>query len=253
MTTLRTTGVFLAAAGLMAAASPTDAIKQNLERQLQARYAPVKLGQGGHAVVSPGVILTVQAPGIRSNPANQFTFMNNYQDGQIKRSAASSLITDRNSVLDLQVGEGVFLYKVEVKDNGVVFHVQPCGNCDFGAVEPFPFRAGITFQMPKDWLLSPDLNQIDQMISRVFSIGGAVPGPPPPAMYAPDPPTPAQAAPPAPTTQAQPLRIELGQSQEQVRSILGEPDKVADLGNKKIFVYKDLKVTFIDGKVTDVQ
>lgn len=250
MTTLRTTGILLAVAGLMDAAPPGNNIKQDLERQLQTRYVPVKLGRGGQTVVSPGAILTVQAPGIRSNPAIQFTFMNSYQDGRIKHSAGSSLITDRDSVRDLQIGEGVFLYKVEVKDNGVVFHVQPCGNCDFSEVNPFPFRAGITFQLPKNWLLSPDLNQVDQMISRVFSIVGA---PPPAAMSASGPPAPAQAPPPVSPVREQPLRIELGQSPEQVRSILGEPGKVVDLGNKKLFVYKDLKITFIDARVTDVQ
>ena len=250
MTTLRMTGILLLVAGWIDATPPGNNIKQDLERQLLTRYAPVKLGPGGQTVVSPGTVLTVQAPGIRSNPATQFAFMNNYQGGRIKHSAGSSLITDRNTVQDIQVGEGVFLYKVEVKENGVVFHVQPCGDCNFSVVNPAPFRAGITFQMPKNWLLSPDLNQVDQMISRVFSIVGA---PPPAAVSASSPPAPAQAPPPVPAAQEQPLRIELGQSLEQVRSLLGEPGKVVDLGNKKLFIYKDMKITFIDAKVTDVE
>jgi hypothetical protein len=244
MNILRMTSILLAAA-LMSAAPADDKVKQDLERQLQARYVPVTLGTGGRTVVSPGTILIVQLPGIRSNPANQFAFMNNYQDGQVKHSAGSSLITDRNTVQDLQVGEGVFLYKVEVKDNGVVFHVQPCGSCEFSAVNPFPFRAGITFQLPKNWLASPDLDRVNQIVSQVFSVVGVEP----PATAAPGPP----AAATVPAAQAPTPQIELGQSPELVRSILGEPGKIVDLGNKKIFVYKDLKITFIDGKVTDVQ
>ena len=58
------------------------------------------------------------------------------------------------------------------------------------------------------------------------------------------------AAPPAaPTT----VSLSLGQSPDQVKAILGEPQNIVDLGSKKIFVYKNLKVTFNDGKVTDVQ
>ena len=243
------TGLLLAA-GLLDAAPLADNVKQDLERQLQTRYVLVKLGPGGRNVVSPGTILTIRVAGIRANPATQFTFMNNYQDGQIKHSMGSSLITDKNAIADLQVGEGVFLYKVEVKDNGVVFHVQPCGSCDFSAADPNPFRAGITFQMPKNWLQSPDLNRVDQAILQVFSIAGA---PPPAISPAPAPPAPAAAPAPASPAQEQPLRIALGQSTEQVRSILGEPSKVVDLGNKKMFVYKDLKITFVDSKVTDVQ
>ena len=40
---------------------------------------------------------------------------------------------------------------------------------------------------------------------------------------------------------------------DQVVAILGNPDKIFDLGAKKIYVYKDVKVTFMNGKVSDVQ
>ncbi len=60
--------------------------------------------------------------------------------------------------------------------------------------------------------------------------------------------TPAVAAPPAP-----PIEIGLGQTVDQVTSALGQPKNVVDLGAKKIYVFKDMKVTFKDGKVSDVQ
>jgi hypothetical protein len=247
------TGIFLIAGALSLPAAPQGGNpKQEIERQLQSRYVPVKLGPRGQNVVTPGTILTVLKPGIRSNPATQFTFMNNYQDGRIKYSVGSSIITDKKNIRDLQVGENVYLYKVEVKDNGVVFHVQPCGNCDFSMVDPSPFRAGITFQFPKGWLESTGTDQIDQTISQVFTIAGF--SGTPPTMAAPAPPSDAmQPAPPLPVPQRTPPTIELGQSPEQVLAALGQPEKVVDLGNKKIFVYRDLKITFIDGKVADVQ
>ena len=34
---------------------------------------------------------------------------------------------------------------------------------------------------------------------------------------------------------------------------LGPPQKVMDLGSKLIYLYKDLKITFIDGKVADIE
>jgi hypothetical protein len=37
-----------------------------------------------------------------------------------------------------------------------------------------------------------------------------------------------------------------------VQAALGNPDRVVDLGSKAIYLYKDLKVTFIDGKVADI-
>jgi hypothetical protein len=50
-----------------------------------------------------------------------------------------------------------------------------------------------------------------------------------------------------------PVTISLGQSIADVESINGKPEKVIDLGAKKIYVYKDLKITFTDGRVSDVQ
>ncbi len=47
--------------------------------------------------------------------------------------------------------------------------------------------------------------------------------------------------------------IALGQTQGDVRQALGEPDKIVDLGSKVIFIYKDMRVVFADGKVSDVQ
>ena len=59
---------------------------------------------------------------------------------------------------------------------------------------------------------------------------------------------PAVAAPPAP-----PAEIALGQTVDQVTGALGQPKNMVDLGAKKIYVFKDMKVTFKDGKVADVQ
>jgi len=54
-------------------------------------------------------------------------------------------------------------------------------------------------------------------------------------------------------TGASPATISLGQKIDEVVAIQGQPQKIVDLGNKKIYVYPDLKITFIDGQVADVQ
>lgn len=59
---------------------------------------------------------------------------------------------------------------------------------------------------------------------------------------------PSDAAAPAPTA-----NITEGQSIDDVTAALGQPTKIVNLGAKKIYVYKDLKITFKDGKVSDVQ
>jgi hypothetical protein len=40
---------------------------------------------------------------------------------------------------------------------------------------------------------------------------------------------------------------------DQVQAAMGKPEKIVNLGPKQIYVYKDLKVTFLGGKVADVQ
>ncbi len=47
--------------------------------------------------------------------------------------------------------------------------------------------------------------------------------------------------------------ISLGMTPEEVERAIGRPKNTVDLGSKKIFVYKDLKITFLNGRVSDVQ
>jgi len=52
---------------------------------------------------------------------------------------------------------------------------------------------------------------------------------------------------------AGPATVELGQTTEQVQGALGLPSRVANLGSKVIYYYDGMKVTFQDGRVSDVQ
>jgi hypothetical protein len=64
---------------------------------------------------------------------------------------------------------------------------------------------------------------------------------------------------PAPAPQAatraaaSPKTIVLGQTTDEVVGILGQPQKIVNLGAKQMYFYPDMKVIFTNGKVTDVQ
>jgi hypothetical protein len=60
---------------------------------------------------------------------------------------------------------------------------------------------------------------------------------------------------PSPAAEASkpPVEIALGQTIEQVVASLGSPKQIVKLGPKQIYVYSDIKITFVDGKVSDVQ
>lgn len=47
--------------------------------------------------------------------------------------------------------------------------------------------------------------------------------------------------------------IQLGQTEDEVTAIFGAPEKKILLGTKSVYVYRDIKVVFIDGKVADAE
>jgi len=67
---------------------------------------------------------------------------------------------------------------------------------------------------------------------------------------------PAPEAVPAPASMpaiAPPPTIDLGQTKDMVIATCGQPLRIARLGEKEIFYYKDMKVTFINGAVSNVE
>jgi len=52
---------------------------------------------------------------------------------------------------------------------------------------------------------------------------------------------------------ANPSEIVTGQTVDEVRAMLGNPSRIATVGTKRIFFYPDMKITFINGRVTDVE
>jgi hypothetical protein len=91
----------------------------------------------------------------------------------------------------------------------------------------------------------------NQEWARTGDAPGYAPGvpaaPPPPLPDIAPPPPPADAPPPTPPT------IALGQTMDQVTTAFGQPLKSAKVGTKSILYYKDMKVTFTNGKVSDVE
>jgi hypothetical protein len=57
----------------------------------------------------------------------------------------------------------------------------------------------------------------------------------------------------APPVAAPPIEITLGQSIDEVTAALGQPVTIVELSEKKIYVYKQEKISFKDNKVSDVR
>lgn len=235
--------------------------KASVEQQLQTQYVLTKMS-GKTEIATPGSALIILKEDLIGAAASGLAYyQNNYKDGHIKHGFAN-LVTQRmgaGAPRTFQVGECVYLLKTEIKDNNLVFNLMSCE-----AYEGERYRAALNFQFPKGFLATTDFNHIQQTISQVFKIAeeaNANAQPPAQPTAPPPPPEPAQQAmpaippppPPPDAPQAPPQTIKLGQSIDEVVSMFGPPQKMVKLANKDIYIYKDLKVTFVKGKVSDVE
>jgi hypothetical protein len=99
--------------------------------------------------------------------------------------------------------------------------------------------AAIAPPPPPESEVKAEINQQSQEADKAEAEanGGAASGPGPNADAAP----------------AAPVNVDVGQTIDQVTAAFGQPLRKANVGPKTIYFYKDMKVTFTGGKVSDVQ
>lgn len=178
-------------------------------------------------------------------------------------------------------GEKFWVTKIDVKEagkeSGVVFELfsDAINDIRYKASLTIPFKTGLP--SPDDALklvgevvtVAPseeakgneakgDAQQPARQSGQQDAAGGA--GQPaaaaastPVTTEAPPPPIEPPPPPPADEPAASPPTVSVGQTPDQVVAALGQPLKKAKVGSKEIYYYKDLKVTFVNGKVKDVQ
>lgn len=106
---------------------------------------------------------------------------------------------------------------------------------------------------PPEADVAAEINQQAQLADQaekdtLGEVGGGGPGPSDSFVQASGD---APAAPPAPP--AVTPTIGLGQSIQAITAAIGQPVRIVTLGTRKIYFYKDMKITFIDGKSTNIQ
>lgn len=250
------------AAGELALSMNASAQSPEVDKGLHDKYTPTVMGSNNQ-VVRPGSTLAVQMDGILANPvAFHCPYANVFADGQVKpdNCLKCQLCNRTGAARALPINEQAYLLRVDINKDNVVFEVQTCGSCNPKSVDPThkPFRAQVTFKFVKGSLGGTDFQQVQQVIGQVFSVPESSTYAPIAAPGQPDSPMASSGgtdgtASPAPAPADTERKLEIGQTTDQVRAILGEPDKILSLGSKIIYVYKDVKVTFIDGKVSDIE
>jgi len=258
----------------MAATAPaqgTDAVA-DLQHKLLVQYPLTRITSDKSNVVTAGTILVLQKNGLWVYPANVSAAPENtYKNGKLGIGFGDSLKVDTLDGMtypggasaipkkQLVSGEKFWLYAAQVQKDKVELAIitEPYDDGRYVGLIKIPFAKGT----------QPSADDLFRMISEVVTVQpgdnsqqpaqqtAAVASPtepPPPTMapYAPPPPPPdAQQAEPA----AGPKTIALGQTKDTVVSNFGQPQKVVKLTTKEIDYYSDMKVTFVDGKVTNVE
>jgi hypothetical protein len=228
-----------------------DAPASSLGDQLKAQYklAKVALDAGGWSVVQPGTVLVIQKGGILGvPPANPTMAPATYKDGDLHAPNAFMVGMAGQNTRQLAVGKKVYVIKmdVHVKGDKVMLTIVECDVCN-GVQQPSSFKSAVVFQFPKEYLSKADASQAKEVIDQVLAPDTAGQQDQARTQQQSQQQQPPEQPAPAPAT------IQMGQTIEQVKAALGQPEKIVDLGQKQIYVYKDLKTTFVNGKVSDVQ
>jgi hypothetical protein len=241
-----------------------------LEDQLKAQYTLVKMGadSGGAAVVEQGTILVIKKGGILSVPYGDQSVATKYQDGAVHspnalmmgaRGGLMGKLGKQQTTQLFQVGTKVYPSRIAVnlpKDQ-VTISVVDCDSCNNVSPTTF-YKADVVFQFAKGSLGSASPSQVEDTIAGLLAFddsasdqGGGQQGGNNNDQQGGNNQGGGQAQQQGPPPE--PAQIEKGQTPDQVKAALGQPDKIVNLGAKLIYVYKDIKVTFINGKVSDVQ
>ncbi len=245
----------------------------SIQQALVSQYTLTKATADRSDIVTAGTVLVLKKDGLlMCNTSNASPPQNTYKDGKFsqgmwkvaKLPGFGGLMAHANTSATVQTrtfvaGEKFWVTNVSVHDDGVVFDLisDPISDVRYYSTLKFPFPKGAY----------PATDQVASNVAEVLSAQPAddaaasgtqpasSPAPaapaaaPPSAPMAPiaPPPPPADAPPPAPKT------IALNQTKDQVIANFGQPTKVVKLGTKEIDYYPDMKVTFVNNKVTDVQ
>jgi len=260
----------------LVAASVAKAQAPTLQEQLAAQYKLVKLGSdtGGVSVVEEGTLLAIQKGGILGVPSSDKTILTTkYEGGQVHGPNAA-LVEGRKRLLGhfsqtqsqgqtthlFAKNDKVYPTKIDVsldKDT-VTMGIVACDTCN--KTDPPTYnKAQVVFQFPKGTLAKAGAGEVEDTIGQLLSIsdssdqgggdqqggnqqgggdqGGGQQG----------------GGQQQQQQQAEPQTIQMGMTMDQVQAAMGKPEKIVNLGVKQLYIYKDMKVTFIAGKVADVQ
>jgi hypothetical protein len=288
MTQMRRLSAFgLVAASFVLAAQaqvgdPGTMIKEKLVSQIKL----TKAAAAHDDIVTAGDVLVLHKDGLMMcSSASSYPFTNMYANGvftaNVKNRAVDALkhgfmnkLTG-GSAMDAAnngcatrkfvSGEKFWVTDISLQKDGILVSTfsDPYNDTRYYGEIKFPFAKGAPV---------PPVDAFVKTVSEVITVqpaddkdkgdkndqaSGQAPAGAPAAAAAPAaaPAAPMQAiAPPPPPADTPPPSIAIGQTKDQVVAGFGQPVRTAKLaGTKEIYFYKDMKVTFTNGKVSNVE
>jgi hypothetical protein len=232
-----------------------------LQDQINAQYKVAKMAGAGSVVVEAGTELVVQKAGIKAMPFRALPKCPAKFENNTLHLATGFFCTSSMALQDyFQKGNKVYPLKIEINPSKekITFTVVSCDECN-GVNPPTGLKGTVDFQFYQGYLEKAGAGEVEDTIGQVFSIsnddqqsqGGNDSGQQQQSNLQPANQQPTNQ--PPPQQPSEPQTVQLGMTTDQVQQILGKPEKIFNLGPKQIFVYKDVKVTFQNGKVNDVQ
>ena len=251
----------------------------SLQEQLAAQYKLVKMGSdtSGYSVVEEGTLLVIQKGGLLGVPYSDTSVQSDKYEGGVVKAP--------NAVLTKGIGFGMKKFgkeqttklfakndkvypthiDVNLEKDQVTMGIVACDTCN--KTDPPTYnKANVIFVFPKGSLATASAGAVEDTIGQLLSIssddakqgdnggdqqqGGDQGGQQQAGQQQGGQQQPAAQAPPP---QAEPASIDKGMTTDQVQAAMGKPDKIVNLGTKTIYYYKDMKVIFLSGKVSDVQ
>jgi hypothetical protein len=260
---------------LLATASQVSAQAPTLQEQLAAQYKNVKMGSdtSGYSVVEPGTLLEIKKGGILGVPYSDQSVMSTKYEGGTVHSPNALLskgigfgmkkFGKEQTTHLMASGEKVYPQRIDVdlSKDSVSMSIVACDTCN-NTDPPTYNKAKVVFQFPKGSLAKASAGDVEDTIGQLLAIsedtGQQDQGGQQGAQGGQDQQGGVQQQgggqqQEQQQQQAEPAEVKLGMTTDQVEGALGKPDKKVTLGPKQIYIYKDMKVTFKDGKVSDVQ
>jgi hypothetical protein len=245
-----TAAVAMTLIGIFSTALPAQPAA-SLSEQLSQRYSTTQVGADGTVIQAGAVLILRQL--ILANPTHgDIYWPSSYKKGRISLPAffaKSGVSQVRPLNTYLIPGDKLYLTNIEMKESAIAFRLQTCAAAVSRPDPSAIYRAELTFEFQKGSVNIGNLGQIEGTIGEVLAVAPSSYRSPVSTSQGTQPPLP----PPPQATQQTVDIVHAGQTVEEVKVLLGQPDKIDSVGDKVTYSYTGLKITFANGKISDVQ